>query len=329
VQPPLFGDIMENQHGAGDSAGVVPDGGRAVLNGNLATVAGEQGGVVGQRDGLLFAQDAGDDVLARRAGFLVDNAEDTLCRLAQDYALRPAGEGFGDGIEEGDLTLEVGHQHGVANAGEGHAEVLALLAKGLPGLEVAVNFDLKLLVGLGEFVRARRDYFLQVVAVKARVGLGLCAPDIFLLEEKKDRDEQEKAQNAAGHQGLDGFASLGVAGLNPLLEHQAFGILRRGDLRADLVHRDFARVRSHDRQGGWQALGTPQFDGFPDYRLHLRDEALDDFETLLLRGVPDDALQVGQVGLHDAERGLIRLQVLVFPGEQVSALAGLFVLQRR
>ena len=66
---------------------------------------------------------------ARSAGVPVADAEDRLDGLAQGLLLRPAGEGFGDGIEEGDAAGGIGGQHGVADAAEGDVEPLALVAQ--------------------------------------------------------------------------------------------------------------------------------------------------------------------------------------------------------
>ena len=81
---------MEDEHHAGDGAGAVLDRGRAVFDGHLAPVTRHQRRVIGQGDDSPFAEHAGDDVLARRAGLFVDDAEHVLDGLAQGLASPPS-----------------------------------------------------------------------------------------------------------------------------------------------------------------------------------------------------------------------------------------------
>jgi len=145
-------------------------------------------------------------------------AEDAPSRLAQGRAFPPAGEFFGDRIQQGDPAGSVGRQHGVANAGQSDAEPFVLLAQGLPGLAMLVNFLGQVCIGLAKLGRARQHQFLQVITVMPQVGFGLEAPDIFLLEEAEDNRQQQKTQDAAGQQSLERPARPGVFRGDPLLQ---------------------------------------------------------------------------------------------------------------
>jgi len=84
-----LGDIMEDQH-TPDTVPPASRMGAALSSMGISRPSGRAGSMIGQRDGLPFAQDAATMSSPAR-GLLVDNAEDALRRLAQDFTLRPAG----------------------------------------------------------------------------------------------------------------------------------------------------------------------------------------------------------------------------------------------
>ena len=56
----------------------------------------------------------------------IDDAEHPVERHPLGLGLGPAGEGLGDGVEEGDAAAGVGGDDGIADAGEGHPTLFGL-----------------------------------------------------------------------------------------------------------------------------------------------------------------------------------------------------------
>jgi hypothetical protein len=214
----------------------------------------------GEGNRVILTQNPSDDVLARSPGLLVDDTENVLDWLAQRCIFRPAGERLGDRIQEGNLAGSVSRQDGVTDAGEGHAKPFPLLAEGFFGLLVLGDFFGQSFVGPAEFFRARLDQLFQMITMMAHFGFRFFAPDVFLFEEEKDSNQQQKAQNAAGQEGLERFASLGAFCGDPQVQQPFLFSLGLGNSPANLIHQVLARVRDHDREGGWQALTSPEFD---------------------------------------------------------------------
>ena len=126
-QPPPLLDVVEDQDDAADRGAVAADRGRRVVDGDLRPVPGNQHALVRQADDSPFAEDLGDRALDRPARFFVDQGEDLVERPAQRFLLGPAGQRLGDRVHEHHGAAGVGDDHGVADAGQRHAEPLALL----------------------------------------------------------------------------------------------------------------------------------------------------------------------------------------------------------
>ncbi len=93
----------------------------------------------------------------RQAGILVDDVKDFVHWSARCFGLRPAGELFGERVEQGHLPLSVSGDNCVADGVDGDGELF------LANLEGQVGY-LKLFVGL----------FLNIKQVPA-FGFGLFA----------------------------------------------------------------------------------------------------------------------------------------------------------
>ena len=139
VLPPL-GDIAEDEDDPIDLAAGVADGCPAVVDRPLDAVAGDQHRMIGQANDGPIGQDSLHGVLGRLAGVLVDDPEDLVERPAGRIAARPAAEGLGYGIHEGDPPLSVGGDDRVADAGQHGGEPL-LAGLGPPACRVQCLHD--------------------------------------------------------------------------------------------------------------------------------------------------------------------------------------------
>ncbi len=131
-QPTTRADVMEDQHGAAQTAAVVADGGGRVLDGTLRAVAGDQGRVVGQAHDDALAQGPEHRVLDRLPRPFVDDGKHFRQRPAERLMIEPR-QRPGDIVEEGDAPLAVGDDDAVADAGQRDAEALALGPEGIGG----------------------------------------------------------------------------------------------------------------------------------------------------------------------------------------------------
>ncbi len=84
--------------------------------------------MVGQSDNPSFAQDLLRDVRRWLVGLLVDEPEDCRDGLPEGLFRLPAGERFGDGVDEGDSASGVACDHSVADTRKRHPQPFALLA---------------------------------------------------------------------------------------------------------------------------------------------------------------------------------------------------------
>ena len=127
-QPPLRGDVPENQDASGDRAAFVADRRGAVVDRALAAVLANQHRVIRQANDDPLAKRFRRRVLDRPARLLVDDAEHRVERLADGIRLHPAGQRFGDGIHVRDAAVDVGGDDRVADAAQRDAQQLAPLA---------------------------------------------------------------------------------------------------------------------------------------------------------------------------------------------------------
>ena len=272
--------------------------------------------MIGQGDHSALAEDASNDVFARRASVFVNNAEHLLDGLAQGLLLRPTGERRGDGVEEGDVARGIGGQDAVADAGKGDLQPLALLAQGL--------------IGAAQIGGAGKHDFLQAFLVPAQSGLCLPAPLVFLREEEKDRRQQHDTEQAAGQDGLQGLAEIGILGRGPRLEQTLLLVLGLSHALANLLGQGLALARGHQGVRRLEALAAAHFDHFlqlGQFGVHQRFEG---GQTLdLVRVVGGQPLERGDMAGHSSLRHAVGSQVILLPHDQVTALAGLHILQGR
>ena len=158
---PAVGDVMEDHHDADDAAGFIADGCGGVVDGPLRAVFGNEHGVVCQPDDCAHADGFADRALDELARLLVDNVEHFMQGLALGLLGGPAGDPFGNGIEERAAGVGIGGDDGVADTGEGGAEPGAL----------PVEFDLRL-APLGDvFEREENQRRLIIVAIVQPPGV--------------------------------------------------------------------------------------------------------------------------------------------------------------
>jgi hypothetical protein len=127
-------DVAKGQHNPQDIPCFVPDGRPAVVDGHLAAAPFEQHRMVGQPGHHAALKHLAGRVVHRRPGVLIDNVKHLLHRLSGRLGHTPAGQRFGHGIDKGNAAPGIGCNHRVANAGQGDAQPLALLAQFPVGL---------------------------------------------------------------------------------------------------------------------------------------------------------------------------------------------------
>src|SRR5439155_1087801 len=76
----------------------------------------------------------GDRVLDLLTAFFVNNVEDVVQRFSRSVLRIPAGQFLRDRVREGDGTLHVSDDHGVANAGKRDAKLLPVPVGAAPGV---------------------------------------------------------------------------------------------------------------------------------------------------------------------------------------------------
>src|SRR5271163_4735988 len=109
---------MENDDRADDVACAVVDWRGRVFNGEFKSIAAYEDAILGESDRPVFHHSHFHGVSGNLACLAVNNLEDfsewqTLCFVAA-----PAGHGFSDKIEIGDVTGNVGAEYGVADGAE-------------------------------------------------------------------------------------------------------------------------------------------------------------------------------------------------------------------
>ena len=72
-----------------------------------------------------------NNIFSRLLRLLIDDPEDLLGWPALRFVCVPSSERGGHRIEESDPAFGVGRQYGIANAAEGHAQQLLVLAQSL------------------------------------------------------------------------------------------------------------------------------------------------------------------------------------------------------
>jgi hypothetical protein len=123
-----FGDVTEDENDAAQVTLVAEDGGRAIIDRTFGAILGDQNGAPGEvLDETVFDDSLNrlNDGLARD---FMNDPEDGLDRQILGVLVGPAGERFGDGVQEGDLTRVVGDDDGIADAEERHTKPIVLAA---------------------------------------------------------------------------------------------------------------------------------------------------------------------------------------------------------
>jgi hypothetical protein len=132
-------------------AGLVADGGGAVVDEALGAVAVEEDEVLGLVDDAIEPVDGGGGIFGGLAGLAVEDLEDGLDGLAVGVLLLPAGQLQGNVVHHADVAFVVGGDDAVADGGEGRAE-------GLLGGEELVGPGaedvLRLAIGDGDVLQA-------------------------------------------------------------------------------------------------------------------------------------------------------------------------------
>lgn len=105
---------MKDEHRAGDAAVRVVKGSRRVLDRGLATVAGNQHAVRRGSHGPVLLDCAQRGALGGLTCRAVDHPEHLRKRPAGRVPASPAGHRLSHPIQVGDLAVEVGGQHGLA-----------------------------------------------------------------------------------------------------------------------------------------------------------------------------------------------------------------------
>ncbi len=94
----------------------MPDGRRAVVNGNPAAIAGDQQRVVCQSHDDALPDHLGDRVLDFGAGELIDDVEHVAEREAANLARIAPGKPAGNRVHQGDDAVRVRNDHAVSDA---------------------------------------------------------------------------------------------------------------------------------------------------------------------------------------------------------------------
>ena len=128
----LIGNVTEYQHHADDPALTVANGRTAVGNGNFAPVAPYKRGMIGKSDDAAGREYLVDRVDASNTGKLIDDVEHIGQRPSGTFRKIPSGQFLRNLVHEGDRAADVGGDHAVADAADGHQETLALLGEFYP-----------------------------------------------------------------------------------------------------------------------------------------------------------------------------------------------------
>src|SRR5579871_4010904 len=118
-----LGDVMEDQNNSAQSAGFIPNGGARVINGSFRPISGDDDRMVGKADYRSLPKDLLDRAFHWLACLLVADDEHLFEVFARCLRLCPAGQALRYRVEEGDLSLRVGRDHGIANTAQGRSAV--------------------------------------------------------------------------------------------------------------------------------------------------------------------------------------------------------------
>jgi hypothetical protein len=287
VQPRALGHVAEHEHASENHAIGEPDRRGAVVDRALAAIARDQHRVVGEAHDHSIAQRPHGRVLHFLAGVFVHDVEDARQVQAARFGGGPAGEGLGDGVEEGNPAVPIGGDDAIADAGERRLQELALLR------------DLE-----------RRALACGEVAA----------------QEHEERDEDGRGEQASDDRRGE-RASVGVGRFDLARGEQlvfARPHLRRDG--ADLAHLGHADIGHHDIARRIEAVFAAQLHRaleLADLQLHVAAKVRDGCD--LGRVVGDQVPQGRERGLDAAQRGTVRVEVALVAGDEVAALAGLRV----
>ena len=285
----VFGEIAEDEDDAVDLAGLVTDGGAAVVDRDFGAVFSDEEGVVGESDDEAGAEDFFDGAFDGVAGVFVDDVEDFDDGLAAGFGEGPAGEGFGDGVHEGDAGVEIGDEDGVADAAEGDGEEVFLAA------------------GFGEGGGAAFDF-------GDDAGIGPEAEEEF---EAGGGEEDEGAPRGGVvdgvAEGLEGGFLIG----DGLVEDVA-----------EVVHYFFAGVGIDDGLSGFEAVFAAEVDSAVELGEFVVGEGGDFCDGGRREETGGGLLlELGEVGVDGVDGVVVGLEVFVVAGEEEAALAGLGVFE--
>jgi hypothetical protein len=131
LRAPALCDIVKDDDDTDNSAVRVLNRSAAVFNRNLSAVSGNQDRVIGKPDGRAFALDGRKRAFDRLACLFVDDLKNRFEPLIIGVCKPPARECFGGRVDEIDEAFDIRGNHGVADAGQRHAQPLALLTQGV------------------------------------------------------------------------------------------------------------------------------------------------------------------------------------------------------
>lgn len=126
---PTFADVPEDQYDPCGGPAIVAEQGGAVIDGAFPAVLGDEHGVVWQDDVVPISQGADGGALDPLTALFVDDVKDAFQAHARGLGLRPAGQGLGHRVQEGNAAVVVGRDDRVADAGEGVTQPLRPFAR--------------------------------------------------------------------------------------------------------------------------------------------------------------------------------------------------------
>ena len=108
--------VAEYQDNATHGAIGLADRRTAIVDRHFASVFPDQKHMIRQAADRSAVQNVIDRTLDRLPRFLVDNAKNLHARPLEGLTRAPSGQFFSHQIEKGDASLEIGDDHGVADA---------------------------------------------------------------------------------------------------------------------------------------------------------------------------------------------------------------------
>ena len=198
----------------------------------LRAVARDEQRVVGEPDDHAIPQRPGSRVLRRLPRALVDDPEHLLERRADGVAVRPAGELLGDPVDHRDAACGIRDDHAVADAGQRHAQLLAL----------------------AEELRRRRGLLRRVPPHRPE-------------EADRGRHAEQARRHAAPPRDLVAGACLVLPG-GDVRARLRFD---RVEFSANRVHGRLVVPGGQPRRRRWRAIGTRCLDDGVELRLRLAE----------------------------------------------------------